>query len=268
MPTREDGFTLIELMIAILISGALAALAGPALNTARTINNENGALATMAVFKAAEHTHQAEVGNSSFGNSKDLFDEGLIDAGTYAGRVHGYDFTLTLSEDHLHYQVSACPAAVNRSGVHCFFTDDASDVARVCPFGQQLDPATGRCEPENAFLPISTTAFIQQVNALSGGAALPVAQAVAHTTASLGQQAIAALMDTNHDGMLTFDEALNPNVLGASLAPVMSTIIGVIRSDLALGVANEQLPAIQISGIGGDLAAFLDGIPPAPPPHP
>jgi len=118
---------------------------------------------------------------------------------------------------------------------------------------------------DDSFIGDVSVALIRSVNLLSGGSALPAAQALAHAVSTLGQQLMMLVMDTNHGGMPTFDEALNPDMLGPTLCPLLAPLTDALRRDLALGVANEQLMGAPISTMGGDLVGFLDHIPPLTP---
>jgi type IV pilus assembly protein PilA len=264
--SRSDGFTLIELVIVIAIVAIIAAIAIPNLIEARKGSNEAAAIGALRTISTAQSLFREgdRDGNglpdyaSTFAA---LVFPGGIDPTVASGRVHGYAFHLTTSPDRLHWSVAAAPAAVNRSGDGVFTIDETDVVITDCPPGQHLNPLTGKCEPDDTYMSDVAISRVQSIDALSMGAALPVAKFLVAAVPDLTQQAALA-MDTNHDGMLSFDESLNPDIVGPTLRPLLAPLTDALRRDLALGVANEQLPAVQISALGGDLIAFLNKVPP------
>src|SRR5262245_9177900 len=269
MRSNQDGFTAIELLIAMLTLGVVSAIAVPNLESSRNSNNSVVAVEVTKIFHGAQISYRAGVGNGSFGAAPPLFEAGLIGAELAGGRVNGYDYDLTVSADGQHFEVDACPAALKRSGSTCFHTDDTLPpdvVVVVCPPGLQLDPGTGLCVLDDSFFAFSVKQFIRSLNQATGGVLLPAVQALAHAVPTLGQQIMMAVMDTNHDSLLTFDEALNANMLGAALNPLLAPTLDAFRRDLALGITGEQIVPVPIPTMVGDLAAFFDSIlPPAPP---
>lgn len=263
---RSDGFTLIELMIVIAIIAVIAALAIPELIEARKGSNEAaaiGALRTIStaqsLFKEGDHDGN---GVPDYATSlPPLVGLGGVSANLGSGRDNGYAYHLATSADRLHWTVVAVPAAVNRSGDDVFTIDETDTVITDCPPGQHLNPLTGTCEPDDTYLSDAAISAVHSIDALSLGVALPVMKFVAASMPDLGQQ-FAVAMDTNHDGMLSFDESLNADIAGPALRPLLVPLTDALRRDLALGVANEQLPAVQIPSLGGDILAFLNKVPP------
>src|ERR1041385_8959884 len=80
----EKGFSLIELLIVIVIIGVIAAIAVPNLLASKRSANGASAVEATRLFHSTEVTYQAGVGNSSFGNATDLFQQDFID-GVLAG---------------------------------------------------------------------------------------------------------------------------------------------------------------------------------------
>jgi prepilin-type N-terminal cleavage/methylation domain-containing protein len=264
--SQSDGFSFIELMIVIAIVASISAVAGPTLIEKRKGANEEAAIGALRTITTAQSLFREgdKDGNGVVDYAPTLHalaTAGLIPPSLATGRDHGYSYNITATEDRMHWSGTAVPAAIDRSGDHVFATDDTEVEITDCPPGQHLNPLTGKCESDDSYVHDLGIRFIHSVDALSMGTALPTAKFFVTLVPDLTQQAAMA-MDANHDGMLSFDEMLNPDLLGSTLRPLLVSFTDALRRDLALGVANEQLPTVEISTLGGDLLGFLNEVPP------
>jgi prepilin-type N-terminal cleavage/methylation domain-containing protein len=78
---NQQGFSLVELLIVIVILGILSTLSILYLVSSRRAANGASAVASLRVVSQAQTTYSAGVGNKNYGNPIDLFRQDLIDSG-------------------------------------------------------------------------------------------------------------------------------------------------------------------------------------------
>ena len=124
---KEQGFSLIELLIVVVIIGVIMALGVPGLQKARQYAQSGSAIQSLRTITTAENLYERRF--KVYATLVDLAPEGTIDPGLANGSKSAYTFAITLTLDvngkATHFKVNADPQFDPAAAAY-FFTDDTA----------------------------------------------------------------------------------------------------------------------------------------------
>ena len=127
MIRKEQGFSLIELLMVVVIIGVIAALAIPGLQRARRYAQSGSAIQSLRTITTAENLYERRF--RVYAALVDLAPEGTIDANLASGSRSGYNFSVTLTLDAngkaTHFNSNADPQ-FDQDTADYFFVDDTA----------------------------------------------------------------------------------------------------------------------------------------------
>src|SRR2546422_6466087 len=118
---RDQGFSLLELLIVVAIILIIATIAIPSLLRSRQSAQESSAVAQIRTINTAEITYLSS-NQGSYGSVAQLVTQGLLDT-RFSGSVSGYNYAISATGTD--YTASATPTSTNAGRFGYYSTPDA-----------------------------------------------------------------------------------------------------------------------------------------------
>jgi len=121
---NDEGFSIVELMIVVVVASIILSITVPRLLQARRSAIEASAVQTLRNYTSAQLTYLATTGSyGNYGTINDLVRVGLVDATLVGGVKSGYRYNFVLGNPPISYTVNADPSIVDTDS-RFFFTNE------------------------------------------------------------------------------------------------------------------------------------------------
>ena len=122
----DNGFSLVELLIVVLIIGIIAQMAIPHLMQSKLAANEASAITTVRSVLNAETLYVTTVGSGKYGTMATLVSGMLVDTVVGSSTKDGYVFSIALGPANTSFTLDARPTGYSNSGIRSFFADETA----------------------------------------------------------------------------------------------------------------------------------------------